>query len=177
MLTSAIVPSCLCALYRAVCCTHASLWFHLKSFSWPACVANALKACSSQRKGIYVKQECTDSWRQRVVASARIPRNWKKFLHVDLNKGELFSFLSKALVVEVSQTPKRITPMLQHSHELASHVTTWDASSLCTTNRMLSVDSHDASFTTCCTIKIMASHYWCRGVGCDSIVETQPDFG
>ena len=26
---------------------------------WPACVANALNACNSQRKGIYVKQECT----------------------------------------------------------------------------------------------------------------------
>jgi len=36
--------------------------------------------------------------RRRVIESAPIPGNWQNFLRVDLNKKELFSFLSKSLI-------------------------------------------------------------------------------
>ena len=60
---------------------------------WDSYVANTLKATAREKRGKGI--------RQRVVASARIPRNWNNFLHVDLNKEELFSFLSKTLVESV----------------------------------------------------------------------------
>ena len=36
--------------------------------------------------------------RRRVIESALIPGNWQNFLRVDLNKTELFTFLSKSLL-------------------------------------------------------------------------------
>ena len=57
---------------------------------WDSYVADSLKATIRVKRGKGV--------RQRVAESAPIPVNWQVFLRVDLNKKELFSFLSKALV-------------------------------------------------------------------------------
>ena len=50
-----------------------------------------LFACRSQQQGIIL-------FSFSVAGSAPIPGNWQDFLRVDLNKKELFCFLSKALV-------------------------------------------------------------------------------
>ena len=57
---------------------------------WDSYVVDSLKATARAKRGKGV--------RRRVIASAPIPGNWHNFLRVDLNKQELFSFLSKALI-------------------------------------------------------------------------------
>ena len=66
---------------------------------WDSYVVDSLKATARAKRGKGV--------RRRVVDSAPIPANWKNFLRVDLNKKELFSFLSKALVHSFKQDKKR----------------------------------------------------------------------
>ena len=63
-------------------------------------VVDSLKATARAKRG---KGVC-----YRVVDSAPIPANWQNFLRVDLNKKELFSFLSKALVQSFKQDKKEL---------------------------------------------------------------------
>ena len=57
---------------------------------WDSYKANFLKATTRAKRG--------KRGRWRVAGSAPIPGNWQDFLCVDLNKKELFCFLSKVLV-------------------------------------------------------------------------------
>ena len=57
---------------------------------WDRYVIDSLKATARAKRG---KGVC-----RRVVESAPIPKNWQDFLRVDINKTELFSFLSKELI-------------------------------------------------------------------------------
>ena len=56
-----------------------------------------------------------------VIASAPIPGNWHNFLCVNLNKQELFSFLSKALIQLVVTDGEQVlcVPPQQDTHPLA----------------------------------------------------------
>ena len=67
---------------------------------WDSYVVDTLKATARATRGKGV--------RQHVVDSAPIPGNWQNFLHVDLNKKELFHFLSKALVESFKQDKKEL---------------------------------------------------------------------
>ena len=46
--------------------------------------------------------------RRRIIASAPIPGNWHNFPRVDLDKQELFSFLSKALIQSFDEDNKEL---------------------------------------------------------------------
>ena len=63
-------------------------------------MVDTLKATARAKRGKGV--------RRRVVDSAPIPGNWQNFLRVDLNKKELFCFLSKALVESFKQDKKEL---------------------------------------------------------------------
>ena len=67
---------------------------------WDSYVVDSLKATARAKRGKGV--------RRRVVASAPIPGNWHNFLRVDLNKQELFSFLSKALIQSFDEDNKEL---------------------------------------------------------------------
>ena len=67
---------------------------------WDSYVVDTLKATARAKRGKGV--------RRRVVDSAPIPGNWQNFLRVDLNKKELFCFLSKALVESFKQDKKEL---------------------------------------------------------------------
>lgn len=67
---------------------------------WDMYVADTLKATARAKRG--------KGMRQRVVASARIPSNWQNFLRVDLNKRELFSYLSKKVIESVNHNKEVI---------------------------------------------------------------------
>ena len=67
---------------------------------WDSYVVDSLKATARVKRG---KGVC-----RHVVDSAPIPANWQNFLRVDLNKKELFSFLSKALVHSFKQDKKEL---------------------------------------------------------------------
>ena len=67
---------------------------------WDSYVVGTLKATARATRGKGVHQ--------RVVDSAPIPGNWQNFLRVDLNKKELFHFLSKALVESFKQDKKEL---------------------------------------------------------------------
>ena len=45
---------------------------------------------------------------QCIAESAPIPGNWQDFLHVDHNKKEIFSFLSKAFVKSFKESNKEL---------------------------------------------------------------------
>lgn len=62
---------------------------------WDNYVVDTLKATAREKRGKGVHR--------RVINSAPIPGNWQNFLRVDLNKKELFSFLSKELVESFKQ--------------------------------------------------------------------------
>ena len=57
---------------------------------WDSYRGDSLKATARAKRGKGV--------RRRVIESAPIPGNWQNFLRVDLNKKELFTFLSKSLI-------------------------------------------------------------------------------
>ena len=65
---------------------------------WDSYIIDSLKSTARAKRGKGI--------RRRVVASAPIPGNWQSFLRTDLNKKELFSFLSKALVESFSHDSK-----------------------------------------------------------------------
>ena len=67
---------------------------------WDSYVVDSLKATAREKRGKGV--------RRRVVGSAPIPGNWRNFLRVDLNKQELFSFLSKALIQSFDEDNKEL---------------------------------------------------------------------
>jgi len=67
---------------------------------WDSYVLDSLKATARAKRG---KGIC-----QRVTDVAPMPRNWQDFMRVDLNKKELFSFLSKALVELFKQDGKEL---------------------------------------------------------------------
>ena len=67
---------------------------------WDSYVVDTLKATARAKRGKGV--------RRRVVASAPIPGNWQNFLRVDLNKQELFSFLSKVLIQSFDKDNKEL---------------------------------------------------------------------
>ena len=67
---------------------------------WDSYVVDSLKATARAKRGKGV--------RRRVVASAPILGNWHNFLCVDLNKQELFSFLSKALIHSFDEDNKEL---------------------------------------------------------------------
>lgn len=46
--------------------------------------------------------------RRHVVPASSLPRNWHDFLHVDENKTELFSFLSKLVIENTFGKAKQI---------------------------------------------------------------------
>ena len=60
----------------------------------------SLKATARAKRGKGV--------RRRVTESAPIPGNWQNFLRVDLNKKELFGFLSKSLIQSFIETSKEL---------------------------------------------------------------------
>ncbi len=62
---------------------------------WDRYLADTLKATARLKRGKGV--------RRRVVGSAPLPSNWLSFLRVDLNKSELFCFLSKELLASFKQ--------------------------------------------------------------------------
>ena len=68
--------------------------------AWDNYVVDCLKVTARAKRGKGV--------RRRVVDSAPISANWQNFLRVDLNKKELFSFLSKALVQSFKQDKKEL---------------------------------------------------------------------
>ena len=87
---------------------------------WDRYVANTLKATARAKRGKGI--------RQRVIASAHTPRNWQFFLRVDLNKQELFSFLSRTLAESVKHQKELVVtegmqvlcvPAQQDAHLLA----------------------------------------------------------
>ena len=57
--------------------------------AWDSYVVDTHKATAREKHG--------KGARRRVAESAPIPGNWQDFLRVDINKEELFSFLSKTL--------------------------------------------------------------------------------
>ena len=67
---------------------------------WDRYIAGTLKATARAKRGKGI--------RQRVTASARIPKNWQNFLRTDLNKQELFSFLSNTLVNSINEVQKEL---------------------------------------------------------------------
>ena len=67
---------------------------------WDKYIAGTLKATARAKRGKGI--------RQRVTASARIPKNWQNFLRTDLNKQELFSFLSNTLVNSINELQKEL---------------------------------------------------------------------
>ena len=67
---------------------------------WDSYVTDSLKSTA--------RAKCGKGVRWRVIASAPIPGNWQSFLHTDLNKKELFSFLSKALVESFTHNSKEL---------------------------------------------------------------------
>ena len=80
---------------------------------------DSLKATARAKRGKGV--------RQRVANSAPIPRNWQNFLRVDLNKKELFSFLSKALIEVCKHDGKELVvtdgdQVLCVPHQLDAHL-------------------------------------------------------
>ena len=46
--------------------------------------------------------------RQHVIVSALIPGNWNNLIRVELNKQELFNFLSKALIQSFDEDNKEL---------------------------------------------------------------------
>ena len=67
---------------------------------WDSYVADSLKATTrTNTEKVYINVLLT-------LQSALMPGNWQDFLHVDLNKKELFSFLSKAFVESFQQDKK-----------------------------------------------------------------------
>ena len=86
---------------------------------WDSYAVDSLKATARAKRGKGV--------RQRVANSAPIPRNWKTFLCVDLNKKELFSFLSKALIEVCKHDGKELVvtdgdEVLCVPHQLDAHL-------------------------------------------------------
>ena len=67
---------------------------------WDSYVADSLRAT--------VRAKCGKGVRLRATDSAPIPGNWQNFLRVDLNKKELFVFLSKALFKSFCQDNKEV---------------------------------------------------------------------
>lgn len=67
---------------------------------WDSYVVDSLKATARAKRGKGV--------RRRVVESAPIPGNWQNFLRVDLNKKELFCFLSKSVVESIVEDSKEL---------------------------------------------------------------------
>ena len=67
---------------------------------WDSYKVDSLKATARAKrsKGVH--------W--RVVALAPIPGNWQDFLHVDLNKTNFFSFLSKTLIQSFEEDNKEL---------------------------------------------------------------------
>ena len=87
---------------------------------WDRYVAGSLKATA--------RAKCGKGIRQGVISSARILKNWQIFLRVDLNKQELFSFLSKTLTESVEHQKELVVtdrmqvlcmPAQQDTHLLA----------------------------------------------------------
>ena len=62
---------------------------------WDRYVEDSLKGTARAKRGKGV--------RRRVVAEGVIPKNWQSFLRVNSNKTELFSFLTKALMLAFNQ--------------------------------------------------------------------------
>ena len=67
---------------------------------WDRYIEDSLKSTARVKRGKGV--------RRRVVAGGVIPGNWQNFLHVDKNKTELFSFLSKALLKAFNHEGKQL---------------------------------------------------------------------
>ena len=67
---------------------------------WDRYVEDSLKGTARAKRGKGV--------RQRVVAEGVIPKNWQSFLRVNSNKTELFSFLTKALMLAFNQDGKQL---------------------------------------------------------------------
>ncbi len=67
---------------------------------WDSYRGDSLKATA--------REKCGKGVRRRVIESAPIPGNWQNFLHVDLNKKELFSFLSKSLIQSFVEPTKEL---------------------------------------------------------------------
>ncbi len=66
---------------------------------WDSYRGDSLKATA--------RGNCGKGVRRRVIESAPIPGNWQNFLRVDLNKKELFSFLSKSLMQSFVEPPTK----------------------------------------------------------------------
>ena len=56
---------------------------------WDVYLEDSLKSTARERHGAGTQR--------RVTSSSRLPKNWKRFLHVSANKTELFLFLAKEL--------------------------------------------------------------------------------
>lgn len=67
---------------------------------WDSYRGDSLKATARAKRGKGV--------RRRVIESAPIPGNWQNFLRVDLNKKELFTFLSKSLIKSFNKATKEL---------------------------------------------------------------------
>ena len=107
---------------------------------WTSYVVDSLKATARAKRGKGV--------RRRVVDSAPILANWQNFLRVDLNKKELFSFLSKALFTHSSRTKKNwwlqmgIRLFAYHHNRMHTYLP------FAITKRLT---VNDAACSTCCT--------------------------